>query len=102
MAQIVSDAMKETVNVHPRDLFQVVTTHDADELIYEPSILETPQADGILLIQIALSEGRPVERKEALYKAVRDQLFAKLGVQPETVFINLIDVKKENWSFDLR
>ena len=55
-----------------------------------------------MLIQITHSEGRAVDRKEALYKAIRDHLLDKLGVQRETVFINLVEVKRENWSFDLR
>ena len=31
--------------------------------------------------------------------AVADALHARLGLRPEDVFINLIEVQKENWSF---
>jgi 4-oxalocrotonate tautomerase len=102
VAEIVSASMEQTVNVHPRDTFQVVTTHQPDELIFEPSILKTPQPHGITLIQITLSQGRAPDRKEALYKAIRDQLFDKLGVESQTVFINLVECMRENWSFDMR
>jgi phenylpyruvate tautomerase PptA (4-oxalocrotonate tautomerase family) len=40
-----------------------------------------------------------VEQKKALYKAIADGLAATLGIRPEDVLINLIEVKKENWSF---
>lgn len=41
--------------------------------------------------------GRAVD--EALYKAIVDRLAAKPNIRPQDVFINLIEVKKENWSF---
>jgi 4-oxalocrotonate tautomerase len=52
-----------------------------------------------VLIQITLSEGRTVEIKQASYKAVADGLHERLKLRREDVFINLVEVKKENWSF---
>ena len=40
-----------------------------------------------------------VEQRKALYKAIADGLAAKPGIRPEDVLINLIEVKKENWSY---
>ena len=34
-----------------------------------------------------------------LYKAIVDDLKAEIGLRPEDVLINLVEVKKENWSF---
>jgi phenylpyruvate tautomerase PptA (4-oxalocrotonate tautomerase family) len=36
---------------------------------------------------------------EALYKAIADGLHSAVGLRREDVFINLIEVKKENWSY---
>jgi phenylpyruvate tautomerase PptA (4-oxalocrotonate tautomerase family) len=38
-------------------------------------------------------------QKQALYKAIADGLHSALGLRREDVFINLVEVKKENWSF---
>jgi len=54
---------------------------------------------GIVFIQITLNAGRSVELKKAFYKRIADDLHAQLGVRTEDVFINLIEVAKENWSF---
>ena len=35
---------------------------------------------------------------EALYKAIADGLHSAIGFRREDIFINLIEVKKENWS----
>ena len=39
--------------------------------------------------------GRP---EEALYKAITEGLGKAPGIRPEDVFINLVDVRFENWS----
>ena len=51
------------------------------------------------MIQITWNEGRTVEQKKTLFKAIVDGLSAKPGIRPEDIVINLVDVKKENWSF---
>jgi phenylpyruvate tautomerase PptA (4-oxalocrotonate tautomerase family) len=40
-----------------------------------------------------------VAQKQALYKAIADGLSEQLGLRREDVFITLVEVKKENWSF---
>ena len=40
-----------------------------------------------------------MSRKKALYKAIADRRAAKPSVGPEDALINLIEVRKENWSF---
>ena len=52
-----------------------------------------------MLIQITLNQGRTIEMKKAFYKRVADDLHQKLDIRREDVFINLVEVKKENWSF---
>ncbi|MCY1437614.1 Tautomerase enzyme [compost metagenome] len=52
-----------------------------------------------MVIQITMSEGRTVEQKKRLYKTIAESLHTELGVRLEDVFINLVEVKKENWSF---
>jgi 4-oxalocrotonate tautomerase len=46
-----------------------------------------------------MNEGRILDMKRALYKAVADGLHERLGLRREDVVINLVEVKKENWSF---
>jgi phenylpyruvate tautomerase PptA (4-oxalocrotonate tautomerase family) len=57
------------------------------------------RSEDLVMIQIAWHEGRTVEQRKALYKAIADGLAGKLGLRREDVFVNLVEVKKENWSF---
>jgi len=99
VGEIVYRTMVDTINVPPKDNFQIITEHDNNSLIYDPSYLDIPRTDGIIIIQITLNEGRTVELKKALYKTLAERLHGELGVRLGDVFINLVEVKKENWSF---
>ena len=99
LGDIVYKAMTDIINVPADDKFQVITEHPREELNYAPSYLGIEHSAGIVLIQITLSVGRPVERKQAFYKEIAEQLHAQLGIRKEDVFINLVETAKENWSF---
>ncbi len=99
VGQIVYEAMVETIGVPPKDLFQIISEHGAEQLVYDPSYLGIERSVDFIVIQATISEGRTVERKQQFYKAVVDRLSRTLAVRPQDVFINLIEVKKENWSF---
>lgn len=99
VGEIVYQAMMGVFNVPENDHFQILTGHNHERLVYDPIYLDIPRTDGFILIQITLNEGRSVELKKAFYKTVADQLHTALGVRKEDVFINLVEVKKENWSF---
>ena len=91
--------MVEVLNVPAEDRFQIVSEHDADSLIYDPTYLGISRSDDIVLIQITLNQGRTVEMKRQFYSAVAQALAARPGIRPQDVFINLVEVGKENWSF---
>jgi phenylpyruvate tautomerase PptA (4-oxalocrotonate tautomerase family) len=96
---IVYRTMVDTINVPVKDNFQIITEHDPNTLIYDPSYLDIRRTDGMVIIQITLNEGRTVELKKAFFKTVAERLNHELGVRMEDVFVSLVEVKKENWSF---
>jgi phenylpyruvate tautomerase PptA (4-oxalocrotonate tautomerase family) len=99
IGEVVYRSMADTINVPPKDNFQIITEHDENGLVYDPEYLGIARTDGIVIIQITISEGRSVELKQALFKAIATRSKDTLGVRMEDVFINLVEVKKENWSF---
>ena len=96
---VVYTVMKATINVPDHDHFQVLTEHDANHLIYDAQYLGIARTDALLIVQITLNEGRTLEQKKLLYRGIAGELQQHLGVRPEDVFINLVEVRKENWSF---
>lgn len=99
VGQVVYRAMLSAIKVPEKDNFQVLTEHAPGHLVFDPSYLDIPRTDGFVLIQITLNEGRTTEAKKSLYQTIADNLHSELNVRREDVFISLVEVKKENWSF---
>ena len=53
----------------------------------------------MVFVQITMCLGRTLEQKQALYAAIVRRLAEQPGVRAEDVFVNLVEVVKENWSF---
>ena len=68
-------------------------------MVYDPDYLDIQRSDGIVIIQITFSSGRTMEQKKALFKNIAELLAAEQSVLKEDVFINLVEVARENWSF---
>jgi len=98
IGEAINKAMQEVINVPAGDKFQFITRSSADGRNVTPEYLGVRYSEGLIMIQITLNQGRSVEQKRAFYKRVADDL-ARLGVRREDVFINLVEVAKENWSF---
>ena len=92
-------AMVETINVPAADRFQVITEHSLDNLIYDSGYLNIDRSDDVVFVQITLNAGRTTEQKQALYARIAELLMENLGMRPQDVLINLIEVARENWSF---
>jgi len=98
IARVVYDAMVG-VGVPANDRFEVVNEHDAGNFQYDPDYLGIHRTDDLVIIQITWNEGRTVDQKKQLYKTIAEGLAKSPGVRKEDVLINLVEVKKENWSF---
>ena len=99
IGEIVYQTMVDTINVPRKDNFQIITEHERNDLVYDPEYLDIQRTDGIIVIQITLNEGRTTELKKEFYKGLAQRLHKELDVRMEDVFISLVEVKKENWSF---
>jgi len=99
IGDLVYQAMRDTINVPEHDKFQVITRHAPHELVHPASYLGVAYSPGFVLIQITLNQGRTTDMKKAFYRRVADDLHGQLGIRCEDVFINLVEVAKENWSF---
>lgn len=99
VGDVVHTALVGVLNVPADDRFQIITSHAADTLVIDPTYLGIQRGPDALIIQITLNTGRTVALKRAFYSAVAQGLHARLGLRPEDVFISLVEVPKENWSF---
>ncbi|HTY67663.1 MAG TPA: tautomerase family protein [Alphaproteobacteria bacterium] len=99
IAHNVYEALRETFNVPERDFFATISEHGADGLLFDPAYFGIERSDDFVVIQITVSNTRTVEQKKALFERIAARLAKNPGIRPQDVFINLIEVAKENWSF---
>ena len=92
-------ALREVFDVPEEDRFMVFTEHDEPDFSYSPTYFGINRSDDLVLIQLTVSNTRTVEKKKALYRRIVENLTADPGLRPEDIFINLVEVLPENWSF---
>jgi phenylpyruvate tautomerase PptA (4-oxalocrotonate tautomerase family) len=96
----IHSALVDTFNVPNDDLFQIISEHAPEiEIVHASSYLGIEYSDELTIIQITVSDTRTVEQKKRLFARIVDYLAKSPGLRPEDVFVNLVEVKKENWSF---
>lgn len=92
-------AMVENLAVPEHDRFQIISEHDADGLVYDPSYLGINRSDDVVLVQITLSAGRKPNQKRDFFARAAELLAQDPGLNSQDLFLNLVEVAWENWSF---
>ena len=98
IGRVVYDAMR-SVGVPENDRFQIINEHPADDFLFDADYLGIHRTDDLVIIQVTWNKGRTLDQKKTFYKAIADGLHDAIGLRREDVFINLVEVKRENWSF---
>jgi phenylpyruvate tautomerase PptA (4-oxalocrotonate tautomerase family) len=99
IGDVVYEAMLETLKAPKDDRFQIITEHAGGDFIVDPNYLGIQRSADCVIVQLTLNDGRTLDQKRAFYKAVAQGLHQRLNLRPQDVFISLVEVKKENWSF---
>jgi phenylpyruvate tautomerase PptA (4-oxalocrotonate tautomerase family) len=100
LSDIIYDAMTSIAKVPAHDKFMIVSTHAPGDLVYpKEGYLGIDYTSGIVFIQITWNAGRTTDVKKAFYRKVVDDIHEKTGIRKQDVFISLVDVFPENWSF---
>jgi phenylpyruvate tautomerase PptA (4-oxalocrotonate tautomerase family) len=99
IGDVIYEAMLTTLAVPANDRFQIIAEHPPENFVADQTYLGITRTADCIVIQVTLNDGRTVAVKRAFYKAIANGLHERLGVRREDVFISLVEVRKENWSF---
>jgi len=97
LSAAVHQALVTKANVPADDYFHVIDEVPATHLFADPTYVGMQRTEGVVFIEITLNAGRTVEVKRALYDIAAR--LEPLGVRPDDVLVNLVEVAKEDWSF---
>lgn len=88
-----------SIGVPEDDRFQIIAEHEPANFIFAKSYLGVEHTSDLVMIQITFNEGRTTAQKQALFKAIAEGINAASGLGIGDIFVNLVEVKRENWSF---
>ncbi|MEC0184670.1 tautomerase family protein [Paenibacillus peoriae] len=97
--EVVSQTIVGKLHVPANDRFLVIEEHNRENFSFDPNCLDIERSDEFLIVQIILNAGRSPEVKKEFYAALAEQLHQQCDIRTEDVFINLIEVTKDNWSY---
>jgi phenylpyruvate tautomerase PptA (4-oxalocrotonate tautomerase family) len=99
VSDAVHKALVDAIGIPPADRFHIVTAHNPEDLIFDPSYLDVARTPGFLAVHITLRRGRAPEKKRALYRAIADNVNAATGTRVEDVMVVLSENDAIDWSF---
>ena len=99
LADAVYEALRSAIGIPENDRFVSIREHGAGDLIADPEYLGVARSEHPIFVEITLRRGRPVEKKQALYREIAGRMAATGLVRPEDVLIVLRENETPDWSF---
>jgi phenylpyruvate tautomerase PptA (4-oxalocrotonate tautomerase family) len=92
-------SLVEALNIPEGDRFVILSEHADDELFIDPTFMGMNRTPNAMIITVLLGAHRPSADKKALMAAIPALLQKSADISPDDVFIALVPVPNENFSF---
>jgi 4-oxalocrotonate tautomerase len=79
--------------------FQIFTEHAPGNLVIDWTYLGIDRSADAIVVQVTLNKGRDTDVKWSFYRTLAEGLRERVGLRLEDLVVNLVEVKRENWSF---
>jgi phenylpyruvate tautomerase PptA (4-oxalocrotonate tautomerase family) len=92
------DAVVEAFQVHPRDRYQVVSTHPAHEVVAWDTGLGIDRSPQQVIVHV-VSRRRTHDMKERFYELLASNLAERCGLDPADLVVSITENDDADWSF---
>ncbi|MEO4002087.1 tautomerase family protein [Mesorhizobium sp. CAU 1732] len=100
LADALNRSLVEGLGIPEDDRFIVLSEHGEDELFLSPTFMDMKRDPAsAMIITVLVGAHRPIEDKSKLVAAINRLVVEAVGVSPDDVFVALIPVPNENFSF---
>lgn len=100
LADALNQSLVQGLGIPAEDRFIILNEHKPDELFLHPTFMGMNRnAANAMVVTVMIGAHRPLEDKRKLAAAVNRLVVGALGVSPDDVFITLIPIPNENFSF---
>jgi len=97
LAEAVQDGLVQTCKVPPKDLFQVITRFESEEMILAPTFGGENRSPDACIVEITFLRGRTDEQKRSLSRHISARAVAA-GFRPDDVMVALTENSHMDWS----
>jgi phenylpyruvate tautomerase PptA (4-oxalocrotonate tautomerase family) len=99
MGNALNQSLVEALNIPKGDRFIMISEHGDDELFIDPTFMDMERTQNAMIVTVMIGAHRPSSDKKALLAKITQLLEKDVGVSPDDVFIALVPVPNENFSF---
>jgi len=99
VADVVYEGIVKAFQAPEGDRFMVIGEHSPENFVFDPNFLGIQRTPDLIIIQVTSTVGNSKEQKLAFFRHMADELNRRLSVRTEDVFISLVFVNREDWSF---
>jgi phenylpyruvate tautomerase PptA (4-oxalocrotonate tautomerase family) len=94
-----NQSLVQALGIPEEDRFIMISEHDEDELFLHPTFMDIHRGPDAMIITVLVGAHRPLEDKRKVTAAINRLVVEALSVSPDDIFIALIPVPNENFSF---
>ena len=102
LADALNQALVQGLGIPEGDRFIIISEHGEDELFLPPTFMDIHREADAMIITVLFGAHRPLEDKHKVTSAISRLASKALGVSPDDIFLALIPVPNENFSFAWR
>jgi phenylpyruvate tautomerase PptA (4-oxalocrotonate tautomerase family) len=99
MGNALNQSLVQGLGIPPGDRFILISEHGDDELFIDPTFMGMNRTQNAMIVNVMIGAHRPLSDKRALMAAITRLLNEAVGIAPDDVFIALVPVPNENFSF---
>lgn len=99
VAEVVYGGIVNILKAPEGDRFMIIGEHTSENFIYDPNFLDIERSPDLIYIQVTSTVGNTKDQKLAFFRHLADELNRRLSVRREDVFISLVFIDREDWSF---
>jgi phenylpyruvate tautomerase PptA (4-oxalocrotonate tautomerase family) len=99
VADVVYGGIVEVLKAPEGDRFMIIGEHAPENFVFDPNFLGIKRTSDLVIIQVTSTVGNTKDQKFAFYKRMADELNRRLKLDPGNVFVSMVFVNREDWSF---
>ncbi|WP_422733093.1 tautomerase family protein [Micromonospora sp. WMMD558] len=99
LADALNQSLVQGLNIPEGDRFIVISEHDESELHLDPTFMGMRRGPDAMIITVLFGAHRPLEDRRKVTAAINELVVEALDILPDDIFVALIPVPIENFSF---